>query len=300
MSRNSLTVPHFHRQRLLLALIREFGDNMKKTVLYKRLFLFMMQQGRSEYEFFPYKYGCWSLNCENDLEVLSKSGWLDIQSSIRVNKSAAPRGLVNKEDIKQIKAFVIEVKKWRLKRLIRYVYTEYPYYAINSEIAKKNLTRKEMDVVRKSRPTKVNKVLYTIGYEGISFESYVNRLIENNVQLLCDVRKNPLSRKAGFSKRTLETILPKIGIQYAHIPELGIEGDSRRDLNTINDYQKLFRQYTRGLNRKVTELSRILRLLNQHNRVALTCFESEPGMCHRSCVSNRIEKMKPALKVEHI
>ncbi|WP_348602891.1 DUF488 family protein [Bartonella tribocorum] len=42
---------------------------------------------------------------------------------------------------------------------------------------------------------------FTIGYEGKSLENYLNCLLENNIKILCDVRKNPISRKYGFSKR---------------------------------------------------------------------------------------------------
>ncbi|WP_200885350.1 DUF488 family protein [Jejuia pallidilutea] len=46
--------------------------------------------------------------------------------------------------------------------------------------------------------------LFTIGYEGISLEHYLNKLIRNNIKLLCDVRKNALSMKYGFSKSQLK------------------------------------------------------------------------------------------------
>ena len=47
------------------------------------------------------------------------------------------------------------------------------------------------------------------------------------IGLLCDVRKNPLSRKFGFSKKKLKHITETVGIKYVHIPELGIESDKR-------------------------------------------------------------------------
>jgi hypothetical protein len=45
--------------------------------------------------------------------------------------------------------------------------------------------------------------IVTIGYEGRSLEAFLNLLLQNSVTLLCDVRRNPLSRKYGFSKSTL-------------------------------------------------------------------------------------------------
>ena len=64
-------------------------------------------------------------------------------------------------------------------------------------------------------------------------EAFINNLIQNDIRLLCDVRKNPLSRKFGFSKGKLSHILDTIGIKYVHIPDLGIESDKRRSLDTI-------------------------------------------------------------------
>ena len=41
-------------------------------------------------------------------------------------------------------------------------------------------------------------------------------LIREDVKLLCDVRKNPLSMKFGFSKNQLKGILEGVGIEYIH------------------------------------------------------------------------------------
>ncbi|WP_375627098.1 DUF488 family protein [Bartonella sp. MU37NMGALS] len=73
---------------------------------------------------------------------------------------------------------------------------------------------------------------FTIGYEGKSLENYLKSLIENNIKTLCDVRKNPISRKHGFSKRQLEKAVSNIDIEYMHMPELGIASEKRRNLKT--------------------------------------------------------------------
>ncbi len=43
--------------------------------------------------------------------------------------------------------------------------------------------------------------VFTIGYAEKSLENYLNCFMENNSKALCNVRKNPISRKHGFSKR---------------------------------------------------------------------------------------------------
>ena len=293
-------IPHFYRQRLLLALIREFEGDMNRTDLHKRLFLFMREEGRSEYEFFPYKYGCWSMNCDNDLQRLSRLGWLETGDNVRATKTDIPPDLIKESDWEKLKSFADGIRGWSYKDLIKHVYTEHPYYAINSNIAEEYLSGDELEVVKQNRPSAQGRALYTIGYEGISFERYVNRLIENDIKLLCDVRKNPLSRKTGFSRGTLQSLLPKVGIEYVHIPELGIEGGMRRNLETVDDYKKLFSGYTRTLPGREKWLFDISGLVKEHERVALTCFESDPRMCHRSCVSDYISTLEPKLNIEHI
>ena len=88
-------------------------------------------------------------------------------------------------------------------KLLQDVYRRYPYYAINSERAAKIMSDQEASAIAAARPATVAACFFTIGYEGSSFEGYLNRLIKNNVKTLVDVRHNPLSRKFGFSKKTL-------------------------------------------------------------------------------------------------
>lgn len=43
-------------------------------------------------------------------------------------------------------------------------------------------------------------VVYTIGYEGIDLEQFIDIIKKNHIDTIIDVRKNPVSRKKGFSK----------------------------------------------------------------------------------------------------
>ena len=52
--------------------------------------------------------------------------------------------------------------------------------------------------------------------------------------------------KYGFSKKQLKTACNGVGIEYIHIPEVGIESDKRQELNTQADYDKLFKLYKSG------------------------------------------------------
>ena len=99
------------------------------------------------------------------------------------------------------------------------------------------------------------------------------------------------ARKYGFSKRTLSSSCEGLGIRYEHLPELGIDGERRRDLHTQTDYDALFLDYKRDdLPKQRNALDRIVDWVKDGERVALTCYEIEPRQCHRHCVAEALER----------
>ncbi|WP_418711393.1 DUF488 family protein, partial [Alistipes sp.] len=176
--------------------------------------------------------------------------------------------------------------------LIRYTYTHYPFYATKSSIAAQILTIEELDKVNAQIKTFAEPMLFTIGYESLSLESYINKLIINDVRVLCDVRKNAFSQKYGFSKSQLQQACTRVGIEYIHIPELGIDSEERQDLVSQKDYDILFAKYERTtLKTNETYLTIILNKIQEKGRVALTCFEKSPIQCHRGRVAKRLMAM---------
>ena len=96
--------------------------------------------------------------------------------------------------------------------------------------------------------------------------------IINDVKLLCDVRKNSLSMKFGFSKTQLQKACDGLGIKYVHIPELGINSEHRQELNNQSDYDILFDMYkTEVLSETQDKQKSVLDLLNKYDRIALNC-----------------------------
>ena len=81
-----------------------------------------------------------------------------------------------------------------------------------------------------------------------------------------------------------------MGIDYVHIPEVGIQSDQRQELNTQSDYDKLFAAYRKNnLSKTANSQNEILKLLKQHKRIALTCFEANICQCHRKHLAEAIE-----------
>lgn len=152
--------------------------------------------------------------------------------------------------------------------------------------------------------TATSTELFTIGYEGLDISTFVSRLERHRIRALIDVRKNAISRKKGFSKRAISTALYDAGIYYIHIPELGIPTEQRKILKTndITTYQKLFQRYEEEILPNESEaLDRLRNLLHEHSRVALMCFEANHEFCHRSRVSEAIQRQSAnGVIVEHV
>ncbi|MFY8112367.1 MAG: DUF488 family protein, partial [Flavobacterium sp.] len=178
----------------------------------------------------------------------------------------------------------------------------YPYYSINSTVAEKYLSDEELKNLDNYRSFDDEIVLFTIGYEGITLETYLNKLIKNNIKVLCDVRKNALSMKYGFSKSQLKNACNGVGIEYIHIPEVGIDSEQRQELNTQIDYDSLFQIYKeKNLKESIDSQTKILNLLTNNKRIALTCFEADICQCHRKHLSEAITNLKDfKYKLEHL
>ena len=139
----------------------------------------------------------------------------------------------------------------------------------------------------KSRAT---PALFTIGYEGLDQATYLGLLREHHVTVLCDVRRNAISHKAGFSKSALARDCESVGIRYEHVRELGIATEQRRGLKTEEDYEKLFAKYARQwLPQQAESLAKIREWLEAGERVALACFEHDASHCHRHFVAEALE-----------
>ena len=294
----------YYRRKIVLSLIQVFEGELEKIQLQKLLFLFTrIQKEKKTYDFVPYKFGCFSFQANSDLSTLKKYGIVsETNKSWKKEDEISYLNELTKEDKKIISDFRIIYANKSSDDLINLTYKKYPYFAINSTIAKDYLNETEFENLNNYRSFEEETVLFTIGYEGISLESYLNKLIKNNIKVLCDVRKNALSMKYGFSKTQLKNACNGVGIEYIHIPEVGIDSDQRQELKTQNDYDCLFEEYKeKNLKKSIDSQTEILNLLIQNKRIALTCFEADICQCHRKHLSEAITNLKDfKYKLEHL
>ena len=289
----------YYRRKLLLSLLQKSEKRqLGKINLQKVLFLITQEQKRGCFDFVPYRFGCFSFQANKDLSVLSRHYLLvdDEENHWILKNKEDYFSQLKKDDQKIVDNILSTLEVNNTSELIKYVYDIDPYFTIFSERTL-TTTQKQNREKEIQKITAQKKQLFSIGYEGISIDFYLNLLIKNNVKLLCDVRKNPLSMKYGFSKNQLKKYCESINIQYIHIPNLGIDSYLRKNLNNQNDYDKLFKQYETGLQVKNESLEELKKLLNKYDRVAITCFEKDYNCCHRSILAKyynqNIEEINP-------
>jgi len=230
------------------------------------------------YEFVPYRRGPFSFTLYHDLRALERDGWV-MASEHDIWLTQGPgletafldRNFV--ETIDRVSNRYREMPTWAV---VDSVYSEYPWFTLNSESVQKRAV---------TRP-KGALAVYTVGYEGIMVDSLLDTLLRAGVQRLIDVRCNPIARRYGFHKSTLTRLCADVGIEYLHIPALGIPSAWRADLDDRDSYERLFERYENEIlpaqNAAVVQVGQLV----QQRPSALMCMEADHTSCHRSRVAN--------------
>ena len=293
----------FYRRKILLSLLQTFGGSLAKIDFQKYLFLLNVNKSEPFFEFIPYKYGCFSYQANQDMSTLTKYDLVDeLDENWKLKDKTNYTNKLKTSDQLSITYLYQRYRHLRGNELIKYVYENHPYYAIKSIIAKEVLDKEKYKVVESYKPNKNDYTLFTIGYEGKTIERFTNELIKENIKVLCDIRKNALSMKYGFSKKQLKSIIEKVGIKYIHIPELGIDSNKRQHLNSRKDYEKLFQDYeSNTLPDKTGELEELRQIFISNKRIALMCFEADYNCCHRNYTLKALTKLnKEDFNIKHL
>lgn len=282
----------FERQRQLLTLLDALGGTAGNLDFQKLLFLYCQEpDSGSPYDFVPYKLGAFSFTSYADRRKLIERGFLADDEQQWQLTDDGRKAIDFTQDL-LLTAFAQRVRGTRGEALVAETYRRFPYYATRSEIANRVLRGDVAALARieAARPVTKLAAVSTIGYEGRSLECYLNELLRSGVTLLCDVRRNPISRKYGFSKNTLSNSCEGVGVHYEHLPELGIASEQRQSLETQAAYDALFAEYERmSLPKQTTSLAKIAGWILAGERVALTCYELLPQQCHRHCVAEALQ-----------
>lgn len=257
-------------ERAVLFLLAQFG-NISRMKFVKLMFL--ISQEKRLYDFVPYHYGPFSFQMYHDLLHLEREGYLH-QTEDRIilhhQEFPKPEGLLQEIVLRFSSIFAQKNDA----EMVDYIYPRFPEFTIFSDIKRmKEYIRDETGFI-------------TIGYEGKSIDRFLSQLLLHKVQTVVDVRKNPYSRKYGFSKVQLQDYLGKIGIDYISMPELGIDSEARQNL-TEPEMEILLQRYASTLGDRSTSIE-TLRDMGKNKKVALVCFEANPEHCHRGVIGGAL------------
>lgn len=271
-----------YRKLLLLALIQACGGSVSVATCQAMLALFYTRRNKNDYEFFPSSQGYLSLTLAQDKRSLIRDGLL----------TAAQTSFVLQQDhtyLEQLKPADREVLFTVTKEADQVLQTQ--MFSTRLERVGDEPTRSKVSLeIQKEGPQTNSLCLFTLGYEGLSIDAYLKLLIASDITVLVDVRRNPLSRKYGFSKQQLIQATHLASITYQHIPELGIPSSLRQHLNDEAAYQKLFEHYaTSLLIEQKAAIEQVKQLLNEKKRIVLMCFEANPQFCHRHKIAEYLQ-----------
>jgi uncharacterized protein (DUF488 family) len=284
-----------HRQKALLLILQQVGSTASALQIMKWAFLLSHETsshgGKTFYQFIPYRYGPYSFTLNQETDSLIRNGFLekeknncwrltDLGKKLDFN---LPNNVT--QDINHVTA---DYGKLSNQELLDLVYEKYSWFTVNSDLPGRR---------KKKRPI-AEKAIYTAGYEGKTVDEFLNLLMESGISRLIDVRFNPISRRYGFHKSTLARLCGYLGIDYQHIPELGIPGSERDDLGSSAKYASLFNNYRNSLPSRENALLNVIGLLENAPSV-LVCMEADPVFCHRNVLAQHLTSLID-MRIKHL
>lgn len=155
---------------------------------------------------------------------------------------------------------------------------------------------------------------FTIGVYNSTEQEYFNKLTEHRIDTFYDIRRRRGVRGAKYAfvnSNRLQEKLNDLDIKYGHIIDLAPTKEIR-ELQKEADAQQ--RELKRDRNKlgKVFTITYKDRILSNFdfdnftdkldeigaNRVVLFCVEEKPEACHRSIVTDKLEKL--GYKITHL
>lgn len=275
------------RQSTVVKILDRLKGSASKLHLVKLAFLLskeVQDAPRSAiYEFVPYKFGPYSFTLYYDLAQLARDGWIEA-----TNTGLRLLGFRKEEPRELAFGFAAEVDRildryagMPVGDLVADVYRRYPWYTANSQDLSK----------RAVRLPKASIAVYKVGYEGLMVDGLMDRLLRSGISRLIDVRCNPVARRYGFHRSTLERVSSDLGIEYVHIPDLGVPADRRQDLGDAKSYAELFDWYEAELAKSKRAAVEKAMALVKSKPSAVMCMEADPACCHRTRLADHIGKL---------
>ena len=228
-----------------------------------------------------------------DKRILISSGLLKPSDNFQLSTKHSYLKELTPTDKAALLRFKLNIGNLRGDALVKKTYREYPQYTLRSKIADRHLSTEELKQRQFAFATETKPAVFSIGYEGLTIDAFLNKLVVNGITTVVDIRNNPQSMKYGFSKKSFKQYIENAGMKYTHIPELGIPSTMRKGLGESVSHKSLFKTYeTKLLPKQETEIKQLIDLTNQNERIALVCFEADHNFCHRHTLIEHLQKKK--------
>ena len=123
---------------------------------------------------------------------------------------------------------------------------------------------------------------FTLGYSGRKTEELLDSLVGAGVRTLVDIRRNAVSmHRPDVSKSNLSRLVEARGMEYVHLPELGVPRDIRAKALQTGNRDVIWNWYDQHVVAAYfgNNLHRFLDSVE--HPVALMCTEIDPAECHR-------------------
>jgi len=132
--------------------------------------------------------------------------------------------------------------------------------------------------------------VYTVGHSTRSVEDLGNLLAEHGIELLCDTRSFPHSRRnPQFNIEDLDPYLAGRGIEYQHHPLLGGRRSAQPDSPNMAWRNPAFRGYADYMQTEPFERGiAALEALAGTRTCAVMCAELAWWRCHRRMIADRL------------
>lgn len=281
------------RQRMQLAFIAKAKRRVTRTKLERWLFLAATEYGASRiapfYDFLAAPFGPLSFTALYELALLKGAG---LVTEIGKRVERRPGRAVDfaleplPEAARLIVDAVLEAHGTKSETaLLHEIDRRHPRFAAGSP----SLGSDEPFL----------NAVYTCGYQGVSVERFLDALQSQGFERLIDVRHHAYSRKYGFTGGLLKSICSLVKLAYVHVPELGLPGPLRRELNK-GDFAPAILEHYRAqiLPSQGAAQQRVAAWVEERPSV-LMCFEAHAEDCHRGSLASRIAE-RTRLPVFHL
>lgn len=144
--------------------------------------------------------------------------------------------------------------------------------------------------------------IYTIGFTQKSAQEFFNKIKNNNIGFLLDIRLSNVSQLAGFAKgKDLEYFLKEIcNCEYSHddvfAPTKELLDNYRSKKVSWNEYEQVFTEIID----KRQSFKRFKNLYMKYENVCLLCAEPTAEKCHRRLVAEYLSKHIENIEIIHI